>query len=150
MTDGHNHPPPTQLPPPPCEPCARYGPPPPTTRARPLRRPPCPLARIRHTRPSPAHPPVPRPAPAAPRPARPTRRPRMEPRHRPGLERPRQGTQAQAPPADEPRGMHTSPPPSSRVIRPQIQVIHAAWRRDPDTWPEGAAAPDSDGSAELP
>ena len=34
--------------------------------------------------------------------------------------------------------------PSFLLMRPQIKVIHAAWRRDPDTWPEGAVAPDSD------
>ncbi|KAG8218650.1 hypothetical protein J3R82DRAFT_4315 [Butyriboletus roseoflavus] len=27
-----------------------------------------------------------------------------------------------------------------------IKVIYAAWRRDPDTWPEGAVVPDSDES----
>lgn len=25
-----------------------------------------------------------------------------------------------------------------------IKVIHAGWLRDPDTWPSGAVAPDSD------
>ncbi|KAN0097446.1 hypothetical protein V8E55_001892 [Tylopilus felleus] len=25
-----------------------------------------------------------------------------------------------------------------------IKVIHAAWRRDPETWPEGVVVPDSD------
>ncbi|KAH0839936.1 hypothetical protein J3R83DRAFT_890 [Lanmaoa asiatica] len=27
-----------------------------------------------------------------------------------------------------------------------IKIIHAAWRRDPETWPEGAVVPDSDES----
>jgi hypothetical protein len=26
----------------------------------------------------------------------------------------------------------------------KIKVIHAGWLRDPDTWPSGAVAPDSD------
>ncbi|KAF8138480.1 hypothetical protein EV363DRAFT_1252136 [Boletus edulis] len=30
-----------------------------------------------------------------------------------------------------------------------IKVIHAAWRRDPETWPEDAVAPDSDESRAI-
>ncbi|KAI9574665.1 hypothetical protein HD554DRAFT_2182059 [Boletus coccyginus] len=30
-----------------------------------------------------------------------------------------------------------------------IKVVHAAWRRDPETWPEGAVAPDSDESRPI-
>lgn len=32
----------------------------------------------------------------------------------------------------------------SLLLMFKIKVIHAGWLRDPDTWPSGATAPDSD------
>ncbi|KAF8557022.1 hypothetical protein OG21DRAFT_1407998 [Imleria badia] len=31
-----------------------------------------------------------------------------------------------------------------------IKIIHAAWRRDPETWPPDAVAPDSDETGHVP
>jgi hypothetical protein len=49
----------------------------------------------------------------------------------------------------EPRGMSTTNHIRLRGVdiryrRRQIKVIHAGWLRDPETWPEGAVAPESD------